>query len=63
MLDLIVRPSNQPFNRPANPGFMCGRENTRVPSLDLFFIQISWAGGKVSATRYHHRRAEDIHNT
>ena len=29
-----------------NPGFMCGRENTYVPSLDLFYIQISWAGGK-----------------
>ena len=44
---------NKPVNTHAwktpqqyNPGFMCGREDTMVPKKDLFFIQISWAGGK-----------------
>eukprot|EP01048_Picozoa_sp_COSAG05_P007816 COSAG05_NODE_565_length_8643_cov_5.314373_5_plen_106_part_00 len=29
-----------------NPGFMCGREATKVARTDLNFVQLSWAGGK-----------------
>ena len=28
-----------------NPGFMCGREDSRVSSASVFYIQITWAGG------------------
>ena len=31
---------------PPDPGFVCGREDTRVPESALFFTQITWAGGK-----------------
>ena len=29
-----------------NPGFMCGRRNTFIVKSDIFYVQVSWAGGK-----------------